>query len=43
MSETLQQAIQGATLLVLPNASHLGAVEQPALFASAVAGFIAGL
>ncbi len=43
MSETVQQAIQGATLLVLPNASHLGAVEQPALFASAVAGFLAGL
>ncbi|RFP19281.1 MULTISPECIES: 3-oxoadipate enol-lactonase [unclassified Duganella] len=43
MSETVQQAIQGAALVVLPNASHLGAVEQPALFASAVAGFIAGL
>lgn len=43
MSETLRHAIPGAALVVLPNASHLGAVEQPALFASAVAGFIAGL
>jgi len=43
MAQTLQQAIPGATLTVLPDASHLGAIEQPAPFAAAVAGFIAGL
>jgi 3-oxoadipate enol-lactonase len=43
MAQTVQQAIPGAALVVLPNASHLGAVEQPEPFAAAVAGFIAGL
>ncbi|MCU6499026.1 3-oxoadipate enol-lactonase [Rugamonas sp. A1-17] len=43
MSQIVQQAIPGATLVVLPEASHLGAVEQPALFAAAVTGFLAGL
>ena len=43
MSQTVQQAIPGATLIVLADASHLGAVEQPAPFAAAVTGFIAGL
>ncbi|MFS2135002.1 3-oxoadipate enol-lactonase [Duganella sp. Dugasp56] len=43
MAQIVQQAIPGAALVVLPNASHLGAVEQPEPFAAAVAGFIAGL
>ncbi|MYN16435.1 3-oxoadipate enol-lactonase [Rugamonas sp. FT107W] len=43
MSQIVQQAIPGASLVVLPEASHLGAVEQPALFAAAVTGFLAGL
>ncbi|MYM94973.1 bifunctional 4-carboxymuconolactone decarboxylase/3-oxoadipate enol-lactonase PcaCD [Duganella vulcania] len=43
MSQIVQQAIPGAALVVLPGASHLGAVEQPALFAAAVTGFLAGL
>jgi len=43
MSQTVQQAIPGAALVVLPEASHLGAVEQPALFAAAVTGFLANL
>jgi 3-oxoadipate enol-lactonase len=43
MAQTVQQTIPGAALVVLPNASHLGAVEQPEPFAAAVAGFIAGL
>ncbi|NVD71901.1 3-oxoadipate enol-lactonase [Duganella sp. BJB1802] len=43
MSQIVQHAIPGAALVVLPDASHLGAVEQPALFAAAVTGFLAGL
>ncbi|RFP17774.1 3-oxoadipate enol-lactonase [Duganella sp. BJB488] len=43
MSQIVQQAIPGASLVVLPDASHLGAVEQPVLFAAAVTGFLAGL
>ncbi|MYM88683.1 3-oxoadipate enol-lactonase [Rugamonas sp. FT82W] len=43
MSQIVQQAVPGASLVVLPEASHLGAVEQPALFAAAVTGFLAGL
>ena len=43
MSDTLRQAIPNATLTVLANASHLSAIEQPAPFAAAVTGFIAGL
>lgn len=43
MAQTLQQAISGATLAVLPEASHLSAIEQAAPFAQAVVNFVAAL
>jgi len=43
MAQTLQQAIPGATLTVLAQASHLAAIEQPAPFAAAVSTFLAAL
>ncbi len=43
MAQTLADAIPGARLVVLRDASHLSAIEQPATFAQAVAGFIDGL
>jgi 3-oxoadipate enol-lactonase len=41
MSQTMADTIPGAELVVLADASHLAAIEQPAAFARAVAGFIA--
>lgn len=43
MAQTLQQAIPGAALTVLAEASHLSAIEQPAAFAATVTAFVAGL
>jgi 3-oxoadipate enol-lactonase len=43
MGKTLAQGIPGATLQVIPDASHLGAIEQPALYAQAIADFLAML
>jgi 3-oxoadipate enol-lactonase len=43
MSQTMAQAIPGAELVVLADASHLAAIEQPAAFARAVKRFIAGV
>lgn len=43
MAQALADAIPDATLTVLANASHLGAVEQPAAFSAAVVEFVAGL
>jgi len=43
MAQALADGIPDARLVVLPEASHLSAVEQPAAFRQAVAGFIDGL
>jgi 3-oxoadipate enol-lactonase len=43
MAQALAEAIPGASLTVLKEASHLSAVEQPAAFDAAVAAFIDGL
>lgn len=43
MSETMVQPIPDARLAVLPNASHLSAVEQPEQFAHVVTQFMPGL
>ncbi len=43
MARTLADNIGGARLVVLPEASHLSAIEQPRLFAAAVTDFIATL
>jgi len=43
MARTLADAIAGARLEVLAEASHLGAIEQPQAFARAVTAFIEGL
>ncbi|XYJ08291.1 bifunctional 4-carboxymuconolactone decarboxylase/3-oxoadipate enol-lactonase PcaCD [Telluria sp. B2] len=43
MAQTLADAIPGARLVVLPEASHLSAIEQPAAFGQAVEAFIDGL
>lgn len=40
MSRTIQEAIAGAELVVLPSASHLSNLEQPALFDKALADFL---
>lgn len=40
MSQTMADAIPGAQLVVLADASHLAAIEQPAAFARAVKQFI---
>ncbi len=41
MAQKLAEGIPGAQLTVLAGASHLSAIEQPAAFATAVAGFLA--
>ncbi len=43
MAQAMAQAIPGARLKVIKEASHLAAVEQPEAFAASVVGFIAGL
>ena len=43
MARTLAQAIPGAQLLVLQDASHLACVEQPQAFGQAAAAFLAAL
>ena len=43
MAQTLAEAIPGARLTVLKDASHLSAIEQPAAFAQVVTAFIDGL
>ncbi len=43
MSHTLADAIPGAQLIVLAQASHLSAIEQPAAFAGAITQFLAQL
>jgi 3-oxoadipate enol-lactonase len=43
MAQTLADAIPGAALTVLKEASHLSALEQPEAFAQAVVGFIDSL
>jgi 3-oxoadipate enol-lactonase len=43
MAQTLADAIPGASLVVLQDASHLSAVEQPAAFAGAVQTFVGAL
>ena len=43
MAQTLADAIPGSRIVVLPEASHLSAIEQPAAFAQAVESFIGGL
>jgi 3-oxoadipate enol-lactonase len=43
MARTLADAIAGARLEVLAEASHLGAIEQPQAFARAVTGFVDAL
>ncbi|QGZ42450.1 3-oxoadipate enol-lactonase [Pseudoduganella flava] len=43
MSETIANAIPGARLVVLAEASHIAAVEQPVAFSRAVREFLAGL
>lgn len=40
MSRTIQEAISGAELMLLPSASHLSNLEQPALFDKALADFL---
>lgn len=40
MSRTIQEAIGGAELVVLPSASHLSNLEQPALFDKALSAFL---
>jgi 3-oxoadipate enol-lactonase len=43
MNQAIADGIPGARCLVLPDASHLSVLEQPAAFAAAVQGFLAGL
>lgn len=43
MSQTLCESIPNAQLVVLENASHLSAIEQPEAFAQAVLTFMVGL
>ena len=43
MAQTMADGIADAHLVVLPDASHLSAIEQPAAFRQAVLGFIDGL
>lgn len=40
MSRTIQEAVSGAELAVLPSASHLSNLEQPALFDKALSDFL---
>jgi 3-oxoadipate enol-lactonase len=41
MSRTIQEAIPGADLVILPSASHLSNLEQPAGFNQALQEFFA--
>jgi 3-oxoadipate enol-lactonase len=41
-AQTIQAGIAGARLAILPSASHLSNVEQPAAFNDAVVGFLTG-
>ena len=43
MAQQLAEAIPGARLAVVENASHLGAIEQPAVYAALVTDFIDAL
>jgi 3-oxoadipate enol-lactonase len=43
MSQTMCEQIAGARLVVLKDASHLSAIEQPEAFAAAVEAFVARL
>jgi 3-oxoadipate enol-lactonase len=43
MAQVLAEAIPGAQLEVIADASHLSAAEQPAAFAALVTEFVAGL
>ena len=43
MSQIMADKIPNAMLMVLPQASHISAIEQPQAFNDAVIGFIAGL
>jgi len=40
MSRAIHQAIPGSELFVIPSASHLSNLEQPAAFNRAIAGFL---
>jgi len=40
MSQSIHEAIRGSELVVIPSASHLSNLEQPAAFNRAVAGFL---
>ena len=42
MAETIHKAIPGSELVVIPSASHLSNLEQPAAFNRALLGFLAG-
>lgn len=43
MAQEIQRRIPGATLEILPEASHLGPLETPAAFAAVLRRFLAGL
>lgn len=43
MAAEIQQRIAGATLEILPNASHLGPIEEPEAFRAALGRFIASI
>ncbi len=43
MSQAIAEQIRGALLTVLPDASHLSGIEQPAAFEAAVKGFLGAL
>lgn len=43
MSEAIAQAVPGARLAIIPDATHLSAIEQPARFSRLVQDFMAGL
>ena len=43
MSQAMTEAIPGARMVVLPEASHLGAIEQPELFAQHAVSFLDSL
>ncbi|HTS52602.1 MAG TPA: 3-oxoadipate enol-lactonase [Burkholderiales bacterium] len=43
MSETIHKAISGSELVVIPDASHLSNLEQPAAFNTALLRFLAGV
>jgi 3-oxoadipate enol-lactonase len=40
MSRAIHDAIPGSELVVIPSASHLSNLEQPAAFNKAIAGFL---